>query len=422
MLTSSLNKLNTNFFYSLLFSPLLAYIYKDGLGLPKYFNHPLVFVVVAYGLYFLSTKQNIRLHLFTKYILIFSIYRMLWQFLISQDKHYLTNIFYHLLYYANFFIILIVYNTRFDDKFIEKSISLIKITVICALIGSIAQVFDPSFLEADLSFGESREAYDASGSIYTYRRSSIFGYIFPLSTGLSFLPLVSVLTGFMLLKKDKNYIFYLLASGLVALLSNTRFVMICFVVLTFQILVFNKHILRGSLKYFFLAVLGIFLLSNMLQYLGYDFRVWKEERLFVEGEIKSTTRVQAINTFKRFFPKRPIFGSGTLTPKMIEASHRIGSSQIHVGYLQMLVLYGVVGCFFLFGFWYLLLRKLYKTAKLTNYWGSFFAFLVFLVAFSTHTHPSIFFYGLIFSFIFDKYYMDKYLKSVSAQAKQNITT
>ena len=56
----------------------------------------------------------------------------------------------------------------------------------------------------------------------------------------------------------------------------------------------------------------------------------------------------------------------------------------------------------------MLTKSLLKTAKITNYWGSFFAFLIFLWAQATLVYHTIFFTGLIFALIFDKYYYDKY--------------
>jgi hypothetical protein len=89
------------------------------------------------------------------------------------------------------------------------------------------------------------------------------------------------------------------------------------------------------------------------------------------------------------------------------ASNAFGSSQIHVGYLAHLVAFGAIGSLFLFGFWFALTLNLRKTAMKTGYWGSFYAFLVFLWSNVTLVHYTIFFYGLIFALIFDKHYKDK---------------
>ena len=51
--------------------------------------------------------------------------------------------------------------------------------------------------------------YESYKDIYTYRRLSIFGVTEVNALGLSFIPMLSVLVGFMLLRKEKQYFFYL---------------------------------------------------------------------------------------------------------------------------------------------------------------------------------------------------------------------
>ena len=96
-----------------------------------------------------------------------------------------------------------------------------------------------------------------------------------------------------------------------------------------------------------------------------------------------------------------------MTSEIIAESRKVGSSHIHVGYLSHLTAFGLIGCFFLFGFWYLLIRNLFKTARYSHYWGSVFAFLAFLWSFTTMSQSSIFYYGIIWAFVFDKYYIER---------------
>ena len=126
----------------------------------------------------------------------------------------------------------------------------------------------------------------------------------------------------------------------------------------------------------------------------------------MEGEIEETTRYKAFGTFIEFFPGAPIFGTGQLTEDIAEASHEVGSSHIHVGYLSHLVYYGIIDCFFLFGSWYLLLKRLYTTAKYSCFRGSLFAFISFLWSFATMSQSSLFYSGLIYVMVFDKYFHD----------------
>jgi hypothetical protein len=167
-----------------------------------------------------------------------------------------------------------------------------------------------------------------------------------------------------------------------------------------------KSIVLYSLSY---ALLLLFIIQ-ILQIIGYDLQDWFRERLFKESSLQDMTRFKAIYTFLQFFPKYYLFGNGQIYDNAVRAySHRMGSSHIHVGYLSHLVAYGITGCFLLYGFWLLLALKLFKTAKLTNYWGSFFAFLTFWWAFATFSQPSIFYYGLIFALVFDKFFTDQKL-------------
>jgi len=247
------------------------------------------------------------------------------------------------------------------------------------------------------------------------RRSSIFGFVDTNEIGLSYLPLLSVLIGFMLFQRHRFYYVFLFFGGITAVLTNGRYIMIAFVLLTIQILIFQKVKIQGFFKYAILITIVGFLLIRLLFALGYNFQEWYSARLLAEGSLEETTRYKAIGTFLKFFPENVMFGFGGATEEITEASHDVGSSQIHVGYLAGLVYYGIVGCFFLFGFWFLLAKELYKRAKEINYWGSFFAFLVFLWANVTLVTFHIFFYGIIFALVFDKYFFDKYQEQIKSQ-------
>ena len=306
---------------------------------------------------------------------------------------------------AVFSVAVIVYNTKFDSKFVKNTIKIIKITVIVAAVVSIVQVFDSSFMNPIL-YKRPERAF-LMDDIYRFRRTSIFGFIEINAVGLAFLPLLSVLIGYMLQKKERGYLLYLLLGAVVALLSNSRYIMAGIIIISFQILVFNKAQLRGLVVYTMVGVIAYFVLTKVLLLLGYDFQEWYDTRLLAEGALTETTRFKAIGTFIKFFPQKPLFGTGIMTKEIVDESHEVGSSHIHVGYLSHLVMYGIVGCFFLFGFWLLLLKRLYKTAKYTQYWGSFFAYLVFFFAFATMSQPSTFYYGLIFALVFDKYFFDR---------------
>jgi hypothetical protein len=180
------------------------------------------------------------------------------------------------------------------------------------------------------------------------------------------------------------------------------------VILSGQIIIENRDKIKSSIRYISTALLLGVILYFAFTYIGYDFVDFFNERLFAEGSFTESTRYRAFDNFVYFFPQQPIFGTGVhLTYEIAEASRMVGSSQIHVGYLSHLVSYGIVGSLLLFSFWFLLAKSLYNTAIKTGYWGSFFAFIIFLFAELTLVNYSIFFTGIIFALVFDKYITDK---------------
>lgn len=393
--------------YMLLLSPFLGYAYSVWFGLPKTITHFFTFFSFGIGFIFILTKKHTNIPLWAKFLLIFALYELIWSLIIDSDKHFLTVIFYQIRDFAVFFLMIMIYSTSFSDKFINRSIVIMKLIVILAALVSVLQVFNTEFLNPQAYVGEDLHAEE---NMYTFRRISIFGFVHPGSLGLAFVPLLSVLVGYLLYTNNKYYIFYLFLGIMVAFLSNTRYIIIGSIIITLQIVAYNKSRIRGYTRYF--IVFGILMLLALatLDYLGYDFKEWFKQRLMVEGNIQGTTRYKAIGNFFRFFPQKPIFGTGTMTDEIKEASRAVGSSQIHVGYLAMLVYYGLVGCFFLFGSWFLLIKRLYKTARKTNYWGSFFGFVTFLWSFTTMNLAFILFSGIIFSMVFDKYVADSEIR------------
>lgn len=406
-----LDNISRILFFSMIFIPFTGFIYTMIFHLRKDITIIYTYIFFIFGVYYFLQKKSILIPGLAILMLIFAFYRFFWTIIIGSEKHILTQLYYYIHDFTIFFVFIIIYNTRFSDNFVNKSIFLIKVTVILACLASLVQVYNINFLRNPFySVDESLLQNSGNQIIITYilRRSSIYGFAGMGSLGLSFIPLLAILIGYMKAKKQSFYWLFLLMGGVVSFLSNTRFIIICFFILTFILLASYKISVKGSLKYIlYLAASGL-IFFIILDKLGYDFTDWFEFRLLGEGAITETSRYKAIGNFIRFFPENPILGTGYLTYEIKEASQAIGSSHIHVGYLSHLVYYGIIGCFFLFGFWILLLRKLYKTARKTNYWGSFFGFLIFLVSFATMSQSSIFYYGLLFCLIFDKYYLDQY--------------
>ncbi|MCD4736647.1 MAG: hypothetical protein K8R53_11430, partial [Bacteroidales bacterium] len=349
--------------YLMILSPVFGYLYII-LDLPKTISFLFVLIAFFYGFVYILSSQNIRFPKFLYSLLFYMIYIPIRAHIADlPEKHIITQLYFDMINISIFFIIMIIYNTKFDDKFIGNIIKIFKITIIIAAIISLVQVFNPIFLKVIAYKGEDLSGY----SIYQIRRTSIFGYT-PLDMGLSYIPLLSVTIGVRYFYKKKIPILFLILGGISALLTNTRFIIIAYFILCLQLFVVNRKKIKNTLKYIIVFVFLIFIVLNLLPYLGYDIFDWYYTRLFSEGTIEDTTRYKAMENFIIFYPRYWLFGNGEYNSAEIQtASNLIGSSQIHVGYLAHLVSYGFIGSFFLFGFWFSLAKKLYKTAKQTNY-------------------------------------------------------
>lgn len=405
----NIDKLTHILLFSMLFWPVMSFITYGVLGLATITFYYTLIITMFYGLVFIIIKEKIRLPKGLLYLLFFIIFIFYWSFFTGKIfSRGILPILFDNSNLAIFFIVLIIYNTRFSDRFINKSIFILKITIIIAAITSIVQVFNSEFLNA---IWGTKSSTSLPSELYQFQRSSIFHFIDPNSLGLSFMPILSIVTGFLLYKQKQIFILYLLFGGISALLSNARYVMVSFILITLQILIFRGVSLIKIFKYVIITSILLISLLTILNYIGYDFKEWYEKRLFAEGSIKATTRYFAIKNFLIYFPKYYLFGNGDIyNEEVVIASQAYGSSHMHIGYLSHLVAYGVLGCFFLYSFWFYLLKRIYITAKQTGYWGSFFAFMTFFWAFLSNSVSSIFYYGLIFALVLDKYFNDKYIR------------
>lgn len=395
------------FFYILLISPILGYIYIVWFRLPDTILFWYEMYILMIGIVFILSHEIKHIPNYTWLILGYAAYRAIWV-QINYTGGFLSSFYLTTHYFSTVLLVIIIYNTNFSDSFIKRSILIFKITAILAVTASIIQIFYPHFLDANAYFNKDLTS-DIGGGLYQDRRTAIFGFVDLNEIGLSFIPFSSVIIGHLIRNRLKPYIYLIIAVGITSLLTNARYVMVGFLLLTLQFVFYHKKELKNYLKFISIAVVLILIFYFALDIFGYNLLDWYHKRLFAEGSIEQTTRWKAWGNFIYFFPKYFLWGTGVFNaPEIVRASARIGSSQIHVGYLAHLVSFGIVGSFFYFGFLFMLTKSLLKTAKITNYWGSFFAFLIFLWAQATLVYHTIFFTGLIFALIFDKYYSDKY--------------
>jgi hypothetical protein len=398
---------------SLLFLPILALIGVVFLGI----DNPLKLiqiVVILNGIWVIMIyKKEIKIPIYSYFLLAFVLYEYLWSFQngLAQGRFLNLSYIYGSSHFALFIISILIHNMKFDDKIIRRAIAIFKITIILSAVATLIQFYFPNFI--NYFYYVDRDSYGVfESNLYTNRRSSIFGFIDRNSIGFDFLPIISLLISFFIVNKNKNIYLFLVLGAIVAFGSNARYVMIGFILISIQFLLSKGSKIRSFLLYFFSIIIIILFLNMLGKQLNFNVDVWISERLFVENSIEETERFKSYYTFLTFFPDNPIFGTGAFSEKMEIISELDGSSNIHMGYLRYLVIYGVFGCLLLFGSWFLILIKFLRTAKSSGFWGSFFSMIVFLWAFATFYESSLFFYGLIYSFIFDKYYSDKYANKV----------
>lgn len=399
--------------YVMLLSPLLSYLTTEVFDLFTIL-HVYVFLVNILGIIFIFANWNkkIKVPHFLYFMILWSIYLIVWTFYNgSIEDDGIIALLRRGREIAIIFFLLIIYNTNFRNKFITNSILIFKFTVLSSFLFTLIQVINPAFFNAwDYWTSDSNISNINDNDIYQIRRTSIFGFIDLNAVGLTFVPILSLLIGY-LIYNNSYFLTYLMMGGIVAVLSNTRYVMVAFLIITLQYLLYNTQLIKSLLKYMIMIFFLLFFIIISISSLDYDISSYFQQRLFAEGALTETTRFIALINFAEFFPLNPLIGNGDIyNEDVVYASRLYGSSHIHVGYLSHLVAYGLIGCFFLYSFWFTVMHRFFKTAKATGYWGSFFGFLVFLWAFATFSQSSIFYTGIIYTFVFDKYFNDNYVK------------
>ena len=292
-----------------------------------------------------------------------------------------------------------------DENLVRKIIFFFKITIVLSFIVSLYKVFNPSFM---IPFEKS---FLKIGNIYQNRRPSIFGYVGLHDLALSLLPIGAILISYNQIQ-NKNNFGWILLLGIISVLSNSRYIMVGFMILLIQNFTFRNSFVKVFRNTGIILVISICILFA-LDFLGYSINDYFETRLFHEGGFVYTTRYLAWQAFLEFFPENPLYGTGQHLTYDIQDFLGGRSSQIHVGYLSHLVHYGVIGSFLLFGFWIKILMMFFKTYRLTKFSGSFYGFLIFLWSIATFVSYSIITYGILFLFVFNTYYLKDYYEKNS---------
>jgi hypothetical protein len=391
-------------FYILLFYPIFGYTtWTLWDRQPFYYLCPLIVVSLIFTIF---EEEHFHLPLYLKFFGLFVVVELISKYFIHNTAlTFDVNLKRSFFYVASFLLLLLVENTRFDDDFINRAQKVFAGLIAIAVIVSIVQYFLPNFLVNPARI----KIIDEPIIGYKRRISSIFSWGDHGYGGGLGVPILYLLLG-LNFHKNKVVLFVLsVVSGLIILLLQARFgIMNYLIVLVF---LYRKYL---SIKRIGIgiAMVGIFIVCVILinEFIHFDFNYFVKRRLQSQTY---KTRIVAVYAFKNQFPKNPIWGTGGLVTKELKKFYQ-RDTRIHNGYLAILYYYGIAGgaCYFIFLF--LLVKRLYRHAVQSGYWGAVVGILCFLFTNFTLDINHFVEPALIFMFILSKHHYDKTVPSLSA--------
>lgn len=400
-------------FYILAIYPFFAFLFRQIIDVRPNFVFSIIYF--SFFLYIILTKKNVRLPKYLLFYLFFVVYTIVGDVNNGKidNQEFVTMSFglpLFITYFmknnviATFFIFFIVENSFFPKSFIKNIIKIIFVVVVVAVIVIIIQAYSPKF------FLSPRE-FDIAIDRGEQRKFSIFSWINTSEAGYTFPAFLSILLSLSIIYANKIKVKWLYFFGIIySVLSGARFVILSVLIVFSQTISYRKKFMPNLIK----AIGGLVFLFAIsyfvLKFSGINIDRMISHRIIqsdvVEFEKNSAyTRIYAFTLFSEFFPERPIFGTGGVMEDDLIETKGSTTSQIHVGWLSLLYYYGIVGGTFHIIFTYLIMKKLYRVAKTTNYWGSFFVFITYFISvMGTGVSFEINFMGYIFALVLNKYF------------------
>lgn len=371
-------------------------------------------------IYNYSTQKNFKIHSYTIYLLIFGIYLWFSDSFIAETKINLIEYFFKNKYFAGFCALNILENYVISKKQLDKTIKrILYIFLFAFIIIIIQQIYDNNFFTAGIQDLEMTE----EGATQV-RLLSIFTFTHHLDGIFYLITVIYLVVSHYLYIKKKSFIIAIIIVSIIAFafIGKARTGMIgALPILFLPIVQSTSSFINSARKYFFIIGVLIILMYSFFSAIGiplidvfYDRVLEKNVENF---EDKSAyTRILAIQAFMEHFPEKPIFGHGNTkwgkgskeawdTKLTNTLSGR--SSQIHIGYLYLFYVYGIFGGILYILFAAKLARRLYLSAKITNYWGAVFGFSTLLLLNISAVNFDVFHAGLLLCIVFNKYYLDK---------------
>jgi len=314
--------------------------------------------------------------------------------------------------------LLVVENYKnYNPKILNNHHFIFIVTIIAALVVIlIQQTFDEMFFVFEERVEMELGQYDVTEN----RLPSIFSWTGNLDIGFVFIPMLCLVTGYLLNKKKKSAPFYFIIGAIVVFLSRNRWIMVNYLVMFFMYATYYRTSLKNFIKYSLGIIATLYIALTILSWANVPVQQIIDNRILEKsqgglGEGSAGSRIVAIQVFTQLFPKNMLIGKGMLhgfggESKDYELVRELAgrSSQIHIGYLSLLYYYGLVGGFLYLTFIVLITRKLYRDAKTTYYWGPFFGFLGLVLANFTLVSLSFFNAGLILCLFFNQVYLNRH--------------
>lgn len=318
---------------------------------------------------------------------------------------------------GGFGFMFIVENVPISKKFFRNLIKISVLVLILAIIVIIVQEIIDSTFFVYSNFRRLNVLLDENSN--NNRLVSIYSWIGEFSeVGFSFVPIFILVVEY-LDKKKKSLLIWIFLGLIFAFLSKARWIMVNTLFVFVLLAIRYKRSRMQFFKYLVLFpfVLGVLFLS--LEVVGIDTKGIVNDRI-LENDKKSMnersagTRLLAFKAFGILFSENPVFGVGNIKYGMggvgkqdykLRRILRGRSSQIHVGYLSLLYMYGLIGGFLFLSFLFLLLKKLYKNAKITGMWSPFLGFLGLAIANLTMVYFSIYQMGFIIIMVASNFFI-----------------
>ena len=377
----------------------------------------LSFIGIILLLIFRSKDNPINFPRYVLFYLLFVLYDLFGNYVLL-DREFKIKYLFANQYIGAFNIMLIVENVVFSKLFYNKIIKYSKIILIFAFVVILIQeaINANFFVRTDL-VNESRIVGGSES-----RLSSIYSWIGQNSSGFGFVPIFLLIVEY-LKKNQKKILVWILIGIVFAFLTKARWIMVNALFVFVLLLVEHKDKVKQFFKYLLIIPILAFGTYLALNSVGINTEAIIKDRI-LESDKKDIskksagTRLLAIKVFDKVFWDNPILGRGNVKYGLggdgkqdYKLKKALGghSSQIHVGYLSLLYIYGIIGSFFFLGFLFLLLKRLYNEGKVTGIWAPFLGILGLAFANLTMVYFSLLEMGFIIVLVASRFYKQLYI-------------